>query len=78
MAPGLEAWAKEELWGASLLPLVVRPGGQDQDQFGTFAERKIGRLVNIASFYLSTPEDGQKTRLSESASVDVNFSKIYI
>ena len=48
MAPGLEAWAKEELWGASLLPLVVRPGGQDQDQFGTFAERKIGRLANIA------------------------------
>ena len=29
-----------------------------------------------ACFYLSTPEDGQKTRLSESASVDVNFSKI--
>ena len=48
MAPGLEAWAKEELWGASLLPLVVQPGDQDQDQFGTFAERKIGRLANIA------------------------------
>ena len=41
MAPGLEAWAKEELWGASLLPLVVRPARQDQDQFGTFAERKV-------------------------------------
>ena len=41
MAPGLEAWAKEELWGASLLPPVVRPGGQDQDQFGTFEREKL-------------------------------------
>ena len=32
----------------------------------------------FASGYLSSPEDGQKTRLSESASVDVNFFKIQI
>ena len=63
MAPGLEAWAKEELWGASLLPLEVRPGGQDQDQFGTFAERKLVGWSIFSSL--------KKLRLSQTSGIEV-------
>ena len=34
------------------------------------------KIIYHLLIYLSSPEHGQKTRLSESASVDVNFFKI--
>ena len=63
------------LWGGDCIQRQKNTG-----MIGVSFSKSVSKVrINVwdgVSFYLSTPEDGQKTRLSESASVDVNFFKI--